>query len=290
MLQMQAHNNSGTIQLCHTSCVSPIRYRSRSPGFHRQTNQSLFNGGTLQTYLQSGEDKSPVTGIYGWRLIPAMLYSQILDEFKSQRRYETIIFHTVEHVQTICDCAVVSLLIVNSDGIAPTQYDTVFKAVGLDTLSYSPPSATTTYTAWPSLGSMIDSGKRLVTFMDTGADFNSVPYIVDGRFYCLRPLVMAHNFASEFTNMWETAFDVTDTTFDCNVNRSKGDTSTELFLINHFLDKIVLGEDAPDPEDANVTNSVSGTGSLGTQVQTCVAAHGRSPNFMLVDVCIHYLA
>jgi hypothetical protein len=28
---------------------------------------------------------------------------------------------------------------------------------------------------------MIDSGKRLVTFMDTGANFASVPYIIDGR-------------------------------------------------------------------------------------------------------------
>jgi hypothetical protein len=118
-----------------------------------------------------------------------MLNSQILDEFKSQRRYETIVLHTVEHAQTICDCAVVSLLIVNSDKFAPSAYDTVFKAVGLDTLSYSPPSATTAYTAWPSLGSMIDSGKRLVTFMDTGANFNSVPYIIDGRLHCLRPLV-----------------------------------------------------------------------------------------------------
>lgn len=27
MLQLQAHNNGGTIQLCHTSCVSCITYR-----------------------------------------------------------------------------------------------------------------------------------------------------------------------------------------------------------------------------------------------------------------------
>jgi hypothetical protein len=26
---------------------------------------------------------------------------------------------------------------------------------------------------------MIDSGKRLVTFMDAGADFTAVPYIID---------------------------------------------------------------------------------------------------------------
>jgi hypothetical protein len=57
-------------------------------------------------------------------------------------------------------------------------------------------------------------------------------------------------------------------------------------VINHFLDKIVLGQPAPDPEDANVTNAVSGVGSLGQQVQTCIAANTRNPNFMLVDVCI----
>jgi len=206
MLQMQAHNNSGTIQLCHTSC-------------------SLFNGGTLQSYLQS---------VQSW------MNSNTND--------------------------VVTLLIVNSDGVNPSQFDTVFKAVGLDTLSYSPSAAVTAQGSWPSLGSMIDSGKRLVTFMDTGADFTTVPYIID-----------------EFTNMWETAFDVTDTTFDCKVNRSNGDASTELFLINHFLDETVLGQPAPDPQDANVTNGVSGTGSLGVQVQTCVASQGRNPNFMLVD-------
>src|SRR6266702_3602523 len=93
----------------------------------------------------------------------------------------------------------------------------------------------------------------------------------------------AHNPTSEFTNVWETAFDVTDTTFDCNVNRTKGDPSTQLYLINHFLDKVVLGQPAPNPEAANVTN---GVGSLGLQVQTCAAANGRNPNFMLVDVCV----
>jgi hypothetical protein len=79
------------------------------------------------------------------------------------------------------DHAVVTLLIVNSDGVQPSEFNKVFKAVGLDTLSYAPPSATTTFGSWPSLGTMIASGKRLVTFMDTKADFASVPYIIDGR-------------------------------------------------------------------------------------------------------------
>lgn len=88
--------------------------------------------------------------------------------------------------------------------------------------------------------------------------------------------------------MWETAFDVTDPTFDCEVNRTKGDSSTQLYTINHFLDSNtdILGTTTPTPDkDAlNTTNSASGTGSLGLQASQCGAQYGRSPNFMLVDV------
>ncbi|KDQ63324.1 hypothetical protein JAAARDRAFT_188912 [Jaapia argillacea MUCL 33604] len=206
MLQVQAHNLSGTIQLCHTSCA-------------------LYNGGTLQSYL---------TTVKTW-----------MDANPND---------------------VLSLLIVNSDDLPPTAYDTVFKAAGLDTLSYAPSFSALTASQWPTLGTLISSGKRILTFMDGFADFTTVPYIID-----------------EFTNIWETAFDVTDPTFDCNVNRSKGDTSTSMYLINHFLDQIILGQPAPYPAMANVTNGVSGPGSLGQQVQTCAATYGRNPNFMLVD-------
>jgi hypothetical protein len=186
-----------------------------------------------------------------------------------------------------CFPTVLSILIVNSDNFPPSAFDAVFKAVGLDALSFAPTAATTPNSGWPTLGSMIDSGKRLVTFLDTGADFNSVPYIIDGSLYIFlcRPLCSRIS-PPEFTNMWETKFDVTDTTFDCSVNRTKGDSSTQLYLINHFLDTIVLGNPAPDPSQANVTNGVSGVGSLGVQVQTCSAMYGRAPNFFLVDVSI----
>jgi len=206
LLQMQALNQSGTIQLCHTSC-------------------SLFNGGTLQNYLST---------VKTW-----------LDANPNE---------------------VLTLLIVNIDNLLPTAYDAVFRAVGLDTISYSPTAAVTPFTDWPTLGSMIDSGQRLLTFLDNGADFTSVPYIID-----------------EFTNIWETAFDVTDTTFDCNVNRSKGDSSTEMFLINHFLDTLLFGQPTPDIAALNQTNAANGTGSLGTQVNTCLTTQGRPPNFLLVD-------
>lgn len=107
---------------------------------------------------------------------------------------------------------------------------------------------------------------------------------IDGVFICsLR--------CAEFTNVWETAFDVTDPTFDCNVNRTKGDTSTEMYLINHFLDEevnIVASSIAPNKGALNTTNAASGPGSLGQQASECGAQNGRSPNFMLVDVRVPF--
>jgi len=205
MLQMQAHNQTGVIQLCHTNCV-------------------LFNGGTLEDYL---------TKVKTW-----------MDANTND---------------------VVTLLIVNIDDLPASAYGPVFAKVGLDKLSYAPTSSPLTASSWPTLGSMIDAGTRLVTFLDNAADLTSVPYLID-----------------EFTNVWETPFDVTGA-FDCSVNRTKGDTSTQMYLINHFLDTIAFNSPVPDVTHANTTNGVSGTNSLGAQVDMCVAAYSRAPNYMLVD-------
>ena len=76
------------------------------------------------------------------------------------------------------------------------------------------------------------------------------------------------------------------TLFDCAVNRTKGDSATQMSLINHFLDTLILGQAAPDVGNANVTNAASGPGSLGAQVNTCISVNARPPNFMLVDVSL----
>ncbi|EED80483.1 predicted protein [Postia placenta Mad-698-R] len=207
MLQLQAHNQSGVIQLCHTSC-------------------GLLNGGTLANYLNS---------VKSW-----------MDENPNE---------------------VVSMLIVNSyDNILPAAYATVFSDAGLDSVAYAPTNATVAASAWPTLGDMISSGKRLVVFLTTRADYQEVPYLID-----------------EFTNIWETAYDVT-TTFDCAVNRTNGNSNTQMYLINHFLDiDLGLGLLMPDKDAAAATNGVSGANSLGQQAATCVSDYHRSPNFMLVD-------
>ena len=74
----------------------------------------------------------------------------------------------------------VTLLIVNSDGVDPSYFDTDFKSAGLDTMSYKPPAASMPAAAWPTLGTLIDAGTRLVTFLTTTADYTRFPYLIDG--------------------------------------------------------------------------------------------------------------
>ncbi|KAK1228512.1 hypothetical protein PQX77_008452 [Marasmius sp. AFHP31] len=165
---------------------------------------------------------------------------------------------------------VLTLLIVNIQNLPASRYDAVFKATGLDQISFVPESSPLTATAWPTLGSLIDKGTRLVTFLDNQADPSSAPYLID-----------------EFTNMWETEFNVVDIArFDCSVNRTKGDTSTQLFTVNHFFNQVIATFPAPFPAKANVTNAASGEGSVGVHLGVCQSKMGRSPNFLLLDVSL----
>jgi hypothetical protein len=134
-------------------------------------------------------------------------------------------------------------------------------------------------TDWPTLGSMIDSGKRVVVFMDAGADQATVPFILD-----------------EFSQIWETPFSRTDPTFPCSVDRTRGPLPNDqhMYLTNHVLDVDVLpgtifgitlptGGDVliSDPLAASTTNSDQ---SILAEVNDCSKfADGRAPNFILLD-------
>jgi len=167
---------------------------------------------------------------------------------------------------------VVSLLLVNIDNQPVSSFASVYVSVGLDKISWSPPSAKVATDAWPTLGSMIDAGQRLVTLMDNGANFTTAPYIID-----------------EFSNMWEDPYDVLDVSgFNCSINRPPSGSSDEMYLINHYLDTLsdLFSGSTPVPDKAQlpVTNAVSGPGSLGEEAGvTCVSLHGHPPTFLLVD-------
>lgn len=165
---------------------------------------------------------------------------------------------------------VLTILIVNSDNLPPTQWQSIYQAANLESISFAPTKSPLTFQDWPTLGEMIDSGKRVVTFLDNQADFTQVPYIID-----------------EFTNVWETPFDVIENSFPCSVNRTNGDPASQLMLINHYLDRVLnvagFSIPTPDRDSLNITNAAQGVGSLGLEVSTCEAAHSRAPNFLLVD-------
>lgn len=140
-------------------------------------------------------------------------------------------------------------------------------------MAYIPPFSSTPAdsSSWPTLGSMITSGKRVVIFLDAHANSSQVPYILD-----------------EFSYMWETPFDETNTSFPCVVDRPHQLRNTvptgRLSLVNHFLDKQLPNNIlVPDRASLENTNAVSGIGSLGNQAETCAGIYGRWPNFMLVD-------
>ena len=90
---------------------------------------------------------------------------------------------------------------------------------------------------------MIDSGKRVVVFLDNGADDDrSVPYLLP-----------------QFSNVWETPFSVTDDSFPCKVDRTKGPLAPadQMYMINHSLNVEIIGIILPDRVQASQTNSVN---------------------------------
>jgi hypothetical protein len=155
---------------------------------------------------------------------------------------------------------VVTILIVNGDYVSVTNFTGPLESSGLAKYAYVPPVIPMALSDWPSLGKLIISDKRAVIFMDYEADQSTVPYILD-----------------EFSQLWETPFDPTDQTFPCSVQRPPGlsDAQAEgrLYLANHNLNTnlSVAGDIIPVPDlsELNVTNAVSGFGSLGAAANNC---------------------
>jgi hypothetical protein len=174
---------------------------------------------------------------------------------------------------------VVTLLLGNgakSDGSYPsvTEYVPFLEDTGLVPFAYQPPQIPMGIDDWPTLASMILSGKRVVIFMDYEANQTAVPYVLD-----------------EFSQMWETPFDPTDRSFPCDVQRPpdlpEEAAKNRLYLFNHNLnyDITLFGNSILVPQIPllNVTNNVTGEGSLGLNTQSCNDTWGYPPKFLNVD-------
>ncbi|KAJ7084558.1 PLC-like phosphodiesterase [Mycena belliarum] len=167
---------------------------------------------------------------------------------------------------------VLTLLFTNPEGLSPaTVWKPLFDAAGLTNLTYVPPSLPVKQNAWPTLGSMLDSGTRVVVFLDSQADgAHPTPTLLP-----------------EFSMIWETPFSVTNASFPCSVDRIHGPLATEehMYLINHSLNTNIIpigdGVIIPDPLDAPHTNGVP---SILAHANECAPlGGGRAPSFVLLD-------
>ena len=169
---------------------------------------------------------------------------------------------------------IVTILLENGDYKPVGDYVPFIEQTGLAQYAYTPPLIPMGIKDWPPLSHFILTGKRVVFFMDYLANQTAVPWIMD-----------------EFSQMWETPFDPTDRAFPCDVQRPP-DLSSEaakerMYLTNHNLnyDINILGTSllVPNIPLLNVTNNVTGYGSLGVGAADCDNMWGYPPKFLNVD-------
>jgi hypothetical protein len=128
----------------------------------------------------------------------------------------------------------------------------VLQAAGLSEYAYAHPAGA----PWPTLREMIDTGKRLVVFLEKGG--GDPPYLM--------PAYQG--------NVWDTPYEFkTQADFTCALGR--GVAGSPLFLINHWLS---------DPlSDVKYAREVNVASVLGARVDDCTAQAGRPPTFVAVD-------
>ncbi|KAI1113061.1 PLC-like phosphodiesterase [Nemania sp. NC0429] len=169
---------------------------------------------------------------------------------------------------------VVTILLGNGGHLKPSQYAPYIEQTGILRYAYTPPHVPMNLSSWPTLADMILSGGRVVFFMDYLANQTEYPWLLD-----------------EFSQMWETPFDPVDASFPCDAQRppdlAPDDAGKMLSLINHNLNInfSLLGVDmlVPARTELNVTNNLTGAGSLGLGAENCLAQWGRAPSFLNVD-------
>ncbi|CAM1500681.1 Fc.00g098430.m01.CDS01 [Cosmosporella sp. VM-42] len=169
---------------------------------------------------------------------------------------------------------VVTILLGNGNYSKPAMYAPYIESTGILRYAYTPPYLPMALNDWPTLEDMIIRGKRVVMFLDYMADQVEYPWLLD-----------------EFSQVWESPFDPVDQAFPCTVQRppdlAADSAKDRLYLINHNLNAEfnVFGTDllVPAVSLLNVTNNVTGYGSLGLAANNCRSDWGRPPNFLNVD-------
>lgn len=142
------------------------------------------------------------------------------------------------------------------DEVSPEDTADVIERAGLLPYVYTPAGGPTD-SGWPTLGQMVDSGKRLVVLMEGHGGGDEYPWLLQG-----------------FRWVQDTPFLFrTPSEFSCEPNRGPADAP--LFLVNHWI----------SDKRATVTNAeaVNARDVLLPRVERCQQERGMLPNFVAVD-------
>lgn len=139
------------------------------------------------------------------------------------------------------------------DTVTPADTAEVFERTGLADMAYVHEAGT----PWPTLGEMIDSGKRVLVLMENEGGGAEHPYLHAG-----------------FDLVADTGFTYASVDgFDCAPNRGRADA--DLFMVNHWLSSfttLVSSAQKANPEQV-----------LGARARTCREQRDHIPNFVAVN-------
>ncbi|KAI8993454.1 PLC-like phosphodiesterase [Pilobolus umbonatus] len=123
---------------------------------------------------------------------------------------------------------------------------------------------------WPTLNEMIDSGTRVVNFIDSQANENEIPWLME-----------------QFSYVFETPYENVDiNAFNCNIDRINPDKNSDelMYVMNHFVyGMIEIGTfkvEIPLKGKAKQTNTYE---SLSSHIIQCTNTLKKKPSFIEVD-------
>jgi hypothetical protein len=153
------------------------------------------------------------------------------------------------------------VVIVNQDYVTPADFVGAMDDAGLTQYAFTPPLASA---AWPSLRTMVDSGRRLMVLAENEAGAAPWYQLAYQRLLQETPFTFPPGYLTNPANL----------AASCEPNR--GLESAPLFLINHW----VSTDPAPRPSDADRVNAY---GPLLARARECEKIRGHLPNLLAVN-------
>ncbi|HET8754856.1 MAG TPA: hypothetical protein VFM58_02545 [Solirubrobacteraceae bacterium] len=153
------------------------------------------------------------------------------------------------------------VVVINQDYVTPADFVGAMDDAGLSEYAFTPPVASA---AWPSLRTMIDSGRRLVVLAENEAGAAPWYQLAYERLLQETPFTFPPGYLTKPANL----------PASCRPNR--GLESAPLFLINHW----VSTDPVPRPSDAERVNAYA---PLLARARECQKIRGHLPNLLAVN-------